>query len=173
MKDRKGSAWDKHIVPDGQPAWPSDEAERDKLASDLLGESLADNMDYWLGLALDVVRNPQASPERLRSRVNPEVEDERRAVLARLAPEERSVVERLLFETVHGVVFSNLVTLDQFPGAVVDLRVCDPESNAILGSIMQGSILDLHDRLGGWLDECSEFAGQWEPPPPKGGPTRE
>lgn len=40
-----------------------------------------------------------------------------------MTPEQRQIVERLLWESVTEVLFSTLVALDQFPGGLVDILV--------------------------------------------------
>jgi hypothetical protein len=142
---------------EGGVRWPAAAEERNALASRLLGACTVASLDYWLELALDVVRNPEPSAERRRDRVDPDRDDLERKVLSGLSDEQRAVVERLMFRTAKGAVFSLLTHLDQFPSAQLDLVAFDPDSDVELASVRDGEIFDLHDRLHGWVGEFSEY----------------
>lgn len=137
MKERIQFVCKPHLDVEGNFRWPVNEADRNALASRLLGACIVAGMDD--------------SVERAMKRL------EEKSAIA-LAPEQKEVVERLLAETVRGVVFSVLVKLDQFPHALLDLVLTEPEDGRPLASIMEGDIYDLHDRLWGWLSEFSEHA---------------
>jgi hypothetical protein len=133
MKDRIRSVCQEHTDSNGTFRWPSDEAERNKLASRLFGACVVAGMDSWMEKAL--------------AKLPPD-----------LSPEQQSNVKRLLFQTVSGVVFSILVKLDQFPTANLDMVLSDPENDERLASVIDGEIFDLHDRIGGWLEQFSDYA---------------
>jgi hypothetical protein len=162
VKERIQHVWSEHIGPDGESHWPDDQSKRDKLASRLLGACVVGSIDYWLDLAFDALRNPDASPARRRERVDADKDDARRSLFASLTPEQRAGVELLLAETVRGVVFSILADLDQFPGARVDLVAYDSDTQEKLASVGEGDIFDLHDRLGGWIEEFSDYRRELE-----------
>jgi hypothetical protein len=157
MKDRIAHVWSPHTAPNGETRWPDKPEVRNELASRLLGACTVAEIDGAMGLAMDLLHNPVPSAERLRSRPHPEVEDQQRRVFASFTSEQRTHVEDLLFSTVHLAIFGLLTKLDQFPGGTVDLTVRDPDSGQGLASIVDGSVLDLHDRLASWLDEFSEY----------------
>ena len=148
MKERIQYVWSEHTGADGEPQWPNEQGKRNRLASRLLGACVIASIDYWLDLAFDVLRNQEA--------------ESRRRLFGSLTPEQRAGVESLLSETVHGVVFSLLTDLDQFPGARLDLVAYDADTQAQLASVGEGEIFDLHDRLGGWIEEFSEFRRELE-----------
>ena len=116
--------------------WPSDEAERNKLASQILGACVVAGMDYSLADAL--------------ANLPPD-----------LSAEQLSKIRRLFLQTVSSVAFSILVKLDQFPHANLDLILSDLENDDRVASIVDGEIFDLHDRLGGWLEQFSDYANEF------------
>jgi hypothetical protein len=140
LKERIRFVCKPYIDSEGKFRWPANEPDRDALASRLLGACIVAGMDEWI--------------ERATKRL------ERGPGLV-LTPGQKDAVERLLAETVCGVVFSVLVKLDQFPQAAIDLILTDPDDGSQLASIMEGDIFDLHDRLWGWLSEFSEYAAQF------------
>src|SRR5262245_31514800 len=157
MKERIAHVWGPHTNPNGEPKWPADQQACNELASRVLGACIVAGMDGWIESAIDVLSNPTASPERLRSRTEPELDDERRRVFGSLTTQQREQVEALLFRSIKGAVFSILVKLDQFPGGLADVVVTDPDHDGRLASVMEGSILDLHYRLHEWVAEFSEY----------------
>ncbi len=157
MKDRIAHVWSSHIGPDGEARWPEGREARNELASRLLGACTVAEMDGSIALALDVLQNRVASAERRRSRPDAQGDDLRRQVLASLTQEQRTHVEELLFSTLRLAMFGFLTKLDQFPGGTADLVVRDADTGRELASIVDGSVVDLHDRLGSWLEEFSEY----------------
>ena len=106
--------------PDGRFRWPERQAERDALASRLLGAVVVQDMDSWLRTGLAELRDLGLT------------EDQRRAV------------EGVLGRAVSGTVFSVLVSLDQFPEAIADVVLNDPDTGERLASVGAGEIFDLH-----------------------------
>jgi len=149
-----------HVGPDGEFRWPADQDKRDELASDLLGAELVGSLDAWLELAYEPVRNASPSAEWRRTHSTWETDDRFREGFATLTPEQRALVEDLVSRTAEGLLFSLLVDLDQFPCGNLDLVVSDSDSGEPLASIMAGSMLDLHDRLGEWVERFSEYTAQ-------------
>ena len=162
MKNRIQHVWNDHFDPDGEPRWPDTPDSRNKLASRLLGASVIASVDDWLELALDVLRNAEPSPARRRERTRSEAEDRQRSVFATLSQEQRVALEALLFQTVRGSLHSILVRLDQFPGARLDIVAFHPDTEQKLASILEGDILDLHDRLSSWIEEFSDYVKELE-----------
>jgi hypothetical protein len=161
MKDRLSSVVGPFVGPDGTFVWPNDEAARNKLASDIFGALVVADMDSWLESALEALRNRTASSEWRRSHTQWESNQKFREGLAALTPEQRALVEGLLFSTVEGVVFSILAHLDQFPSGQLELNVLDVNAGRHLASVNRGSILDLHDRLLGWVEALSEYSREF------------
>jgi hypothetical protein len=128
------------------------------LASDLLGACVIACMDYWLEHALEHLRNPEASPAWRRADVNWQKDEAARRLFSALSPEQRAAVEKQLFDTVFGVVHSVLAKLDQFPNGVADISVRHLETQETMASVYEGDILDLHDRLFGWIERFSNHA---------------
>lgn len=162
MKDRIELVLEPHRGDDGQFRWPAATDDRNELASRLLGACSVASLDYWVESALDVLRNPEPSPERRRERTDGEQDDQEREVLGALTDEQRRVVETIVLRTAHGIMFSLLTELDQFPGAELDLVAYEPESATHLASVREGDIFDLHDRLGAWVEEFSEYSRELE-----------
>lgn len=68
-----------------------------------------------------------------------------------------------MFQTAHGVLFSLLVKLDEFPGGFADVVVADlRDEKRPIASVMEADVFDLHDRLGSWIAEFSEYKEQFE-----------
>jgi hypothetical protein len=163
MKDPIQHCLSEFALDDGELAWPDERAQRDRLASRLFGAIVVGNMDRWIDAALEVLRNPVASPEWRRRNSGWDRDELARRVFATCTVEQRAAMEQLLFSTLRGTVFSTLVNLDQFPGRAADVVVTDPERSdeRPVASVTGGDVLELHDRLGGWLEEFSEHGGRW------------
>lgn len=161
MKDRIANVWAKCAD------WPESEAERDLLASRLLGACIVASLDGWLEPALDRLHNPQ-SPEWRQQNGGPQAwarDRELREHLGSLTPEQKRAVETLLAGTLSGTLHSLLTKLDQFPAgtaaypdAVLELVVQEGDGETEIASVSAGELFDLHDRLAGWIEEFSEYA---------------
>jgi hypothetical protein len=133
VKNRIESVCQSHLDANGEFQWPADATQRNQLASRFLGASIVSGMDNWSERAIAKLESESVSIE------------------------QKQNLKRLIFETVQGVVFSILVKLDQFPYGNLDLLLSDVETEQRLASIVDGDIFDLHDRLGAWLAEFSEY----------------
>ena len=132
MKDRIQFVSQDYLDANGDFQWPTNEADRNQLASRLLGACIVAATDYWIEKAI------------------PKIESD-------LPIDQQNKMKQILFDTVRGVVFSILVKLDQFPFANLDLVLSDVEKDERLASIVEGDIFDLHDRLFGWVEKFSEY----------------
>lgn len=127
-----------HTGPDGRFRWPEQQAARDALASQLFGAVVVQDMDSWVRTSLSELRN------------------------LGLPDDQRRAVEAAVGRVAAGTVFSVLVSLDQFPEALADVVLNDPDTGERLASVGAGEIFDLHDRLGGWIAEFSERPEQFK-----------
>jgi hypothetical protein len=167
MKERIAHVWGPYLDPDGDAHWPGTRADRDRLASRLLGASVVSAIDGWLEIALDQLHHDQ-SPIWRREHGGPEQWEEdqaTRALFQSMSKEQRSAVQRLLVRTLHGAFFSALVKLDQFPAGtpesedtIADIVVVDADRAETVASVGNGDVLDFHDRLNQWIEEFSEYA---------------
>lgn len=152
---------------DGELAWPGDAAQRDKLASDLLGAEIVSSLDYWVNRAMDFIQNSEPSVDHRRKNVAWEREMYIRRGLASLTPEEQRAVIRLVAETASGSLFSALVAFDQCPSVEIRIDAHDLDTSEKVASILPGA-LDLHDRLYEWTAEFSDDPDRYDPNSPVG-----
>jgi hypothetical protein len=165
VKDRIRHVWDPYTNEHGDLKWPSGADERNSLASRLIGAITVVALDGSMDWAAELLRVPSPSPEWRRSHTNWESYEAARNVFATLTTEQREWIERLVAHAAFGVMFSFLVHLDQFPGGWADIAIADPENeNQQIASAVNGDTLDLHDRLGGWIEEFSEYTSTFEDP---------
>jgi hypothetical protein len=142
--------------------WPAEPAQRDRLASDLLGAEIASSLDSWVDRAADYVRDRVSSKEFSRKNEAWRKDVATRAGLAELTPQQQYAVIRLISETAHGAVFSTLVAFDQCVGAEIRVDAHDRETSEKMASILPGED-DFHDRLYDWIVMFSDNPERYHP----------
>lgn len=142
--------------------WPEDPEERNELASDIFGFQVVGRIDSAVEHAREVLFKPEASPEYRRHHSAWETDQPHRDCFATLTDEQRQLVDRYLRESLTTTIFSLLVRFDQFSEGHLDLQVLDLETEEPIANIVQGSIFDLHDRLGEWIERFSRYAEELE-----------
>lgn len=130
-------------------SWPDSESERAALARTIFGMGFVEAHDSWIKRARDIARadGPEFPPafgeeQRIRS------------ALAALSQDQMDAVMALVRLSVHGALFSALVSMDQFPRADLHISVRD-EGLAVDNIPIAPSDVDLHDDFFEWLAEYS------------------
>lgn len=149
--------YEKYVSKDGHVTIPSDESEKKLLGRALLGTELMDNFDYWLGHAIELIlKEPKMTkkPNLL----------EREAIYFHqnfkdLSDTQKKAIENLVRETSLGMLFSNLVTLDQchFGKFNFTLKIKNSETEV---PILDDSLFDLHDELNEWVIGFSKYGDE-------------
>jgi hypothetical protein len=152
-----------NIDSDGNICWPDTVEARNELASELFGAKIATNLDYWIEHSQERIRNPIASNQFKREHVNWEKDEPLRKAFSEMTPDQRHLVEQLVWKTATGLLFSTLSDLDQFPGGIIDMHVLDADSGEKLASITEAGSFELHDRFYNWLSEYSRLASDYDP----------
>ena len=117
---------DSYHQPDGQFAWPADEAECQQVGRALLLRDAVSHVAYWTDYARDFLYQPQPKEPYQRSWSDVAKKDKAyRETFATLTDAQRESVLRLLDECIRGSVFATLCTFDQFPHGEGEIRVRD------------------------------------------------
>src|SRR5579871_6031267 len=100
---------DKYLTSDfGNITLPADDAEKQKLARELLGFSIVNQIDYWLELAKDYVENEKPKEPFVRDNELSRKDKTFRDTFSKLDEETKQVILRLINSTATGIVFSIL-----------------------------------------------------------------
>ncbi len=136
----------------GGIAWPTDARARLLLARKVVGLGFVEAHDAWIARAREIIDTTAGALPKAFVK-----EASIRASLSGLDPEQVSAVQELVKITVHGALFSALVSLDQFPRAtlVMEVKADDAEFEPVLVSPTE---VDLHDEFSDWLEEFSTEA---------------
>lgn len=151
-----------NLTHDRRIAWPTEKDDQATLGRTILGVSFVRTLDYWIGLAVDYVSNPTS--EEVFPRRNEAWKRDRayRSVFEQLTDEQRGIVLKLVREVAHGVLFSTMVNLDQFPPADVHIALVErDESEQVVRHVeIYAGNGDLHDELSEWVARFSTHAEQ-------------
>lgn len=151
--------YEKYVSKDGHVTIPSDESEKKLLGRTLLGKELIGKFDYWLGLAIELIlKEPKATKK-------PNLIEKNSIYFHQnfkdLSDIQKKAIENLVREISLGVLFSNLVTLDQFHFGKFhfSLKIRDSETEV---PILDDSLLldDLHDELNEWIISFSKYSDE-------------
>jgi hypothetical protein len=135
-------------------AWPSDAADRARLASQIVGAAIVGAAEHVLGASLDRLqgRGPAPGSDDYQKRLGDA------HVLATLSSEQRTAVTRLLRETAYFSLYWPMAKIRTPPGVSVkwlterrDDESSSPETFDLTES------LDPHQLLIQWLDEFGEL----------------
>ena len=151
-----------HLTPDRRILWPPESQDQATLGRTMLGISFVRTMDYWIDLAVDYVTNP--GDDKVFERKNEAWKRDRayRSAFAQLTAEQRTMVLKLVRQVAHGVLFSTMVDVDQFPPANVHIALVErDEDEQIARSVeIYAGNGDLHDELCDWVARFSKHAEQ-------------
>ena len=117
---------DSHNQPEGEFAWPADEAECQRVGRALLLRDAVSHVEYWTDYAHDFLYHPQPKEPYQRNWSDVAKKDKAyREMFATLTDAQRESVLRLLDDCIRGSVFATLCTFDQFPHGEAEIRVRD------------------------------------------------
>src|SRR5262249_24449785 len=102
-----------YLQPDGRLRWPEDRGERTEVARVLFGRGLAETYDVSLTDALDYLHNSAPHTPFERKNEAYEADTWLRTRLNTLSADQRHAVEVLLTDSLYGMIFSLLVSVDQ------------------------------------------------------------
>lgn len=135
---------------------PESEEEKQKLARALLGNSLINNLDYWLDNAFDLVNNPEREEPFIRENAASKKDKAFRAAFANLDDEVKEKIKQLIADTTTGVLFSTLVSFDQFDFGELQIKLVPKTLNSKTEELtIINKKEDLHDELPEWIDTFS------------------
>lgn len=140
---------------------PESEEEKQKLARALLGISLINNLDSWLRSAFDLVDNPEPEIPFSRENAASRKDKEYRATLANLDDEVKEKIKQLIGDITTGILFSFLVSMDQFDFGELQIKLIPKTSNEEAKELnVSNKQKDLHDELPEWIGNFSKYREQ-------------
>src|SRR5262249_36051269 len=144
---------------DGRLRWPEDRGERTELARVLFGRGLAETYDVSLTDALDYLHNSAPHTPFERKNEAYEADTWLRTRLNTLSADQRHAVEVLLTDSLYGMIFSLLVSVDQpHEAAPLNFTISDDQGTSVLlGEPESSNLPELHDCLSDWLLSFSRF----------------
>ena len=104
--------------------WPNDNAEAAKAARELFLNECSNNARYWIKWIMDFVMYPD--PEKPFERPSSDIAKEDAAFrksLSSLSTQQKENLLELLNRSLSGVIFSTLLTFDQFPHGEASIHV--------------------------------------------------
>ena len=137
---------------------PKTEEEKLALVRALLGFSLISNLDNWLSDAFDLIDNSEPAEPFVRENETSRKDKALRTAFAGLDNEVKEKIKQLVIDTGTEVLFSSLVSLDQFDFGEISFKVRPKtldESNEVLEISKKWQ--DLHDELPEWIENFSKF----------------
>lgn len=150
---------DKYVADQfGHITIPTTAEEKVALARALLGFSLISNLDIWLNDAFDLIDNPEPKEPFLRENEASRKDKALRTTLGGLENEAKEKIKQLVLDTGTGVLFSTLVSLDQFDFGEISIKLKPKtltEDNQELEITKKWE--DLHDDLPNWIESFSKF----------------
>ena len=153
-----------NLAPDRRILWPAESEDKATLGRTMLGVSFVSTLDYWIDVAVDYVTNPDNDDAFPRKNEAWKRDRAYRSVFAQLTIEQRRMVLKLVREVAHGVLFSTLVNVDQFPPADVHITLVERDDNEQVARSVQiyAGNGDLHDEFCEWVARFSKHAEQIE-----------
>src|SRR5207244_3790264 len=133
-------------TPEGRLSWPADPSEQEALARTLFGLGFIEAHDYWVREALGYLPTDSHSKPVQRSERSSQ-EHWFRTGLASLTAEQASIVSALIRRVAGGVLFSVLVSIDQFQRAEIELALLDDSGSSGRPRRVLIPTGDLHDLL--------------------------
>jgi hypothetical protein len=140
---------------------PGLEEEKQDLARALLGISLISSLDNWLSSAFDLVDNPKRDKPFIRDNVVSKKDKAYRAAFANLDNVVKEKIKQLIADTATGVMFSTLVTFDQFDFGELQIKLVPKTLNGEKEELdLNKKCEDLHDELPEWIENFSRYKEQ-------------
>lgn len=139
---------------------PESEEEKQRLARALLGISLISNLDYWLDNAFDLINNAERAEPFIRENAASKKDKAFRAAFANLEGEVKEKIKQLIADTTTGVLFSTLVSFDQFDFGELQIKLVPKTLDGQTEELDVTNKEDLHDELPEWLENFSKHQEQ-------------
>lgn len=140
---------------------PESEEEKQKLARALLGISLINNLDSWLNSAFDLVDNPEPDIPFTRENAASKKDKAFRAAFANLDDEAKEKIKQLVADTTTGLLFSSLVSFDQFDFGALQIKLVPKTPKQETEELnITNQQEDLHDELPEWIENFSKYQEQ-------------
>jgi hypothetical protein len=153
--------YNQYFKDDNLIEWPDDQKEQALLARALFGRQLIAKFDYWLRHAIDLLENPEPKKPFPRHNIVDLEDHYFRGNMQTLEPNQQKAVRDLIRTTVHGVLFSALIILDQSPFGKYDLRLTPSQTTENSGiSLFMDLPDELHDELNDWIISFSDYSDE-------------
>lgn len=142
----------------GNISIPKSNEEKTKLARALLGLSLIRNLDNWLSSSFDLIDKPEPEVPFRRENALSKKDRAYREAFANLDDEVKAKIKQLIYETTTGVLFSSLITFDQFDFGDLNIKLTPKTST---GTTEELDVIspkeDLHDEFSDWIENFSKY----------------
>ena len=136
---------------------PETDAEKQKLAREVFGKNLVDVLDGWLEVAFDLIDNLEPDEPFPRENESSRRDKAFRETFRKLDSQTKEKIKGLITDTATGILFSTLVSFDQFDYGQLKLSL-SPKTIDNLDEewIITDEKLDLHDELDEWIENYSK-----------------
>jgi hypothetical protein len=151
--------YEKYVSIDNQIKIPDDDNEKRLLARAILGKELIARFDYWLTYGIDLVFDEL----KISKFGQQSILEKRKAYFYNnfhlLTDTQKAAIRYLVRYISNGILFSNLVALDQphFGNYNFMLKISGSETEI---SILSDPLNDLHDELNNWLISFSKYGDE-------------
>lgn len=140
----------------GNLAIPETEEEKEQLARAVFGKNLVNVLDGWLEAAFDFVDNPEPIEPFIRENESSRKDKAFRNTFKNLDSQTKEKIKELITETATGLLFSTLVSFDQFDYGQLKMALSPKTTDNLEEEWnITGEGLDLHDELDEWIETYS------------------
>lgn len=151
----------KYIVDDfGVIKLPKDNSEQKALAKILFGQSIVNNIDYWIKYTFDFIENAEPNTPFPRENALSKKDKLYRQAFSKLTTEAKDKIKQLMGEALTGVIFSLLTNIDQFDFGELEitLKPKTKESEEVEIELAKSNEIDnLHNDLFEWIYHFSKY----------------
>ena len=126
------------------------------MARALLGSALTHTLDYWIAIAIDKIENPQPAKPYIRDNDLSRRDRYFRDAFSKLDTNAKEAVQKLICDTLSGLLFSVLVDFDQFDFGKLSISLLPKTDNPTPIEVTVPTE-ELHDEFNDWITSFSRF----------------
>ena len=153
--------YNQYVRKDDSVEWPDDPHEQALIARARHGREIIANFDFWIKQAVDFLDRSDSQKPFPRKNVPYLIDKYYRERLKTLNTDQKRAVRNLLIMMASGILFSDLVALDQTPDGEYDLILKRSKGKYKHEISLFNDLPDeLHDELNDWIVSFSEYSGE-------------
>ena len=126
------------------------------MARALFGSALTHTLDYWIANALDKIEKPQPAKPYVRDNDLSRRDRYFRDAFSKLDTDSKEAVQKLICDTLSGLLFSVLVDFDQFDFGELSISLLPKTDNPTPIEFTLPTE-ELHDEFNDWITSFSRF----------------